>query len=75
MTEDEERALWEKLARIDRRIGVIGGAVLAAYTVCLAWIAYDTAKSTFGLSKEIASWIGLAAFLVGGCYVGRDFYK
>jgi uncharacterized membrane protein YfcA len=75
VTEDEERALWAKLARIDRRIGVMGAAVLIIYSIGFGALAYTIVVSEFGFERHVAAATGLVIFFIASSYLLRDFYK
>jgi hypothetical protein len=57
MTDDEERELFREIARIDRRIGAIGGIVMAAISFTAAFFTYHKVMENWGFGETSAFWI------------------
>jgi hypothetical protein len=75
MNDEQERALLERLSRIDRRVGIIGSIVIAAASGCVAGFAYQFAVSDWGIGKGPAGLAALAVWGVAWYFMVKHFDK
>jgi hypothetical protein len=75
MNDEQERALLERLTRIDRRVGIIGFIVIACACGGVAWLAYQFAASEWELGKGLAAFVALVAYGMAAYLMGKSFDK
>jgi hypothetical protein len=73
VTEDDERELFRKLNRIDRRLGILGGLAIGAVALTAAYFVTKDVEREWGLSSDWSWLAGLAVVgAIAGIY-GRDY--
>jgi hypothetical protein len=73
VTPEDERELFRKITRIDKRVGLVGNLFGTIVSMGLAYIAVKELEQSFGLSEGWAVIGGILTFFVAGFLFQRDF--
>lgn len=75
MDEDWHRTIYEKLERIDRRIGVLGDILLNVVAFTVAWLAYRLINSDLGFGDALSGGAAFVAWIAVWMTLGHRFDK
>jgi hypothetical protein len=71
MTEDDEKELFRRLSRIDKRIKHIGGIVVMGAAAAVAYYMKQWAEQDWGADSRWAGAVAVVTFIAVVIYIGR----